>query len=66
MNIPAKGHLVLLFLLTSACGGGGSSAPAVVVTPPVAIDEPATYVVTVQWVEVNEAAPVTFQLGFQT
>ena len=38
----------------------------VVVTPPVAVDEPATYVVTVQWVEVNEAAPVTFQLGFQT
>jgi len=38
----------------------------VVVTPPVAIDEPATYVVTVQWVEVNEAAPVFFQLGFQT
>ncbi len=38
----------------------------VVVTAPVGAGEPATYVVTVQWVEVNAAAPVTFQLGFQT
>lgn len=38
----------------------------VVVTLPVAVDEPATYVVTVRWNEVGEAAPVTFQLGFQT
>ncbi len=38
----------------------------VAVTLPAAAGEPTTYVVTVQWVEVNEAAPVTFQLGFQT
>jgi type IV pilus assembly protein PilV len=38
----------------------------VVVTLPVAVDEPATYVVTVRWNEVGEAAPVIFQLGFQT
>ncbi len=38
----------------------------VAVTLPVAIDEPTNYVVTVQWAEVGEAAPVTFQIGFQT
>ena len=38
----------------------------VVVTAPVAVDEPASYVVTVRWAEVGEAGPVTFQLGFQT
>lgn len=38
----------------------------VVVTLPAAAGEPATYVVTVQWAEINQAAPVTFQLGFQT
>ena len=38
----------------------------VAVTAPAAAGEPATFVVTVQWTEVNEAAPVFFQLGFQT
>jgi type IV pilus assembly protein PilV len=38
----------------------------VVVTAPVGAGEPATYVVTVRWAEVGEAAPVTFQLGFQS
>jgi type IV pilus assembly protein PilV len=38
----------------------------VAVTLPVAVGEPASYVVTVQWAEVGEALPVTFQLGFQT
>ena len=38
----------------------------VVVTPPAGVDEPASYVVTVQWNEVGELAPVTFQIGFQT
>ena len=38
----------------------------VVVTLPVALGEPATYVVTVRWAEVGEATPVTFQIGFQT
>jgi type IV pilus assembly protein PilV len=38
----------------------------VVVTLPVAAGEPANYVVTVQWAEVGEAAPVTFQIGFAT
>lgn len=38
----------------------------VVVTPPVAAGEPTNYVVTVQWAEVGEAAPVTFQIGFAT
>lgn len=38
----------------------------VVVTPPAGVDEPASYVVTVQWNEVGEVAPVTFQIGFQT
>jgi type IV pilus assembly protein PilV len=36
------------------------------VTLPVAAGEPATYLVTVRWAEVGEAAPVTFQIGFQT
>ena len=43
-------------------GGQGQVA----VTAPTAVDEPATYVVTVRWSEVGEAAPVTFQIGFQT
>ena len=38
----------------------------VVVTAPVAVDEPASYLIVVRWAEVGEAAPVTFQLGFQT
>jgi type IV pilus assembly protein PilV len=38
----------------------------VVVTPPVAAGEPSSYLVTVRWAEINEAAPVTFQIGFQT
>jgi len=38
----------------------------VAVTMPVAVDEPTTYVVIVRWAEVGEAAPVTFQIGFQT
>jgi len=38
----------------------------VVVTAPVAAGEPATYLVTVRWTEINQAAPVTFQLGFQS
>jgi type IV pilus assembly protein PilV len=38
----------------------------VVVVAPVAAGEPANYVVTVQWVEVGEATPVTFQIGFAT
>lgn len=38
----------------------------VVVTPPVAVGEPTNYVVTVQWAEVGEAQPVTFQIGFAT
>jgi type IV pilus assembly protein PilV len=38
----------------------------VVVTPPVAAGEPTNYVVTVQWAEVGEAQPVTFQIGFAT
>jgi type IV pilus assembly protein PilV len=38
----------------------------VAVAMPVAAGEPTTYVVTVRWAEVGEAAPVTFQLGFQT
>src|SRR5262245_1766458 len=42
--------------------GGGQVA----VTPPAGTGEPASYVITVQWTEVGEAAPVTFQLGFQT
>lgn len=38
----------------------------VVFIAPVGAGEPANYVVTVQWVEAGEAAPVAFQLGFQT
>jgi type IV pilus assembly protein PilV len=38
----------------------------VVVTLPVAAGEPTNYVVTVQWAEVGEAVPVTFQIGFAT
>lgn len=43
-------------------GGQGQ----VVVTAPVAVDEPASYLITVRWSEVGEVAPVTFQIGFQT
>lgn len=43
-------------------GGQGQ----VTVTLPAAAGEPTNYVVTVQWTEVNELAPVTFQLGFST
>ena len=38
----------------------------VAVTLPVAVGEPTNYVVTVQWAEVGEAQPVTFQIGFAT
>lgn len=38
----------------------------VVFTPPVAAGEPASYVVTVRWSEAGEAAPITFQIAFQT
>jgi type IV pilus assembly protein PilV len=38
----------------------------VVVTPPLGTGEPNNYVITVQWTEVGELAPVTFQIGFQT
>jgi type IV pilus assembly protein PilV len=38
----------------------------VVVTPPLGAGEPDNYVITVRWTEAGEAAPVTFQLGFQT
>lgn len=43
-------------------GGQGQ----VTVTAPVGVDEPASYVVSIRWSEVGEAAPVTFQIGFQT
>ena len=43
-------------------GGQGQVA----VTAPIGVDEPATYVVSIRWSEVGEAAQVTFQLGFQT
>ena len=43
-------------------GGEGQVA----VTLPPATGEPASYVITVQWSEVGEAAKVSFQLGFQT
>ncbi|HXV08547.1 MAG TPA: type IV pilus modification protein PilV, partial [Burkholderiales bacterium] len=43
-----------------------NGAGQVVVTPPVGAGEPATYIVTVRWVEAGEAAPITFQIGFQT
>lgn len=36
------------------------------VTAPIGAGEPATYVVTVRWSEAGEAAPVSFQFGFQT
>jgi type IV pilus assembly protein PilV len=38
----------------------------VAVTLPIAPGEPTSYVVTVRWAEVGEAAPVAFQLGFQS
>jgi type IV pilus assembly protein PilV len=38
----------------------------VVVTLPVAAGEPTSYLITVQWAEVGAAAPVSFQLGFQS
>ncbi len=38
----------------------------VVVTLPAAAGEPANYVITVQWAEVGEVNPVTFQIGFTT
>jgi type IV pilus assembly protein PilV len=38
----------------------------VVVTPPLGAGEPNNYVITVQWTEVGEQAPVSFQIGFQT
>ena len=38
----------------------------VVVTLPIIPGDPTSYVVTVQWAEVGEAAPVTFQIGFAT
>ncbi len=38
----------------------------VVVTAATGVDEPTTYVVTVRWSEVGEAAKIAFQLGFQT
>lgn len=38
----------------------------VVVTMPAAAGEPTTYVITIRWDEVGEAAPVSFQLGIQT
>jgi type IV pilus assembly protein PilV len=38
----------------------------VTVTLPVAGGEPANYVVIVQWAEVGEVAPVTFQIAFAT
>jgi type IV pilus assembly protein PilV len=38
----------------------------VVFTAPPGVGEPASYVVTVRWTEVGEAAPVVFQLGIQT
>lgn len=38
----------------------------VAVTLPVIAGDPTIYVVTVQWAEVSEAAPISFQFGFQT
>jgi type IV pilus assembly protein PilV len=38
----------------------------VVVQLPAAAGEPATYLVSIQWTEQGEAAPVTFQIGFAT
>lgn len=43
---------------------GGQGQVAVV--PPVGAGEPTSYVITIQWAEVGEATPVTFQLGVQT
>jgi type IV pilus assembly protein PilV len=43
-------------------GGQGQ----VVVTAPLGPGEPFNFVVTVQWDEVGEVAPVSFQIGFQT
>jgi hypothetical protein len=37
-----------------------------VFTPPVVAGDPASYVIIVQWSEAGEAAPITFQIGFQT
>lgn len=38
----------------------------VVVIPLVGPGEPTSYVITVQWAEVGEVNPVTFQIGFAT
>jgi type IV pilus assembly protein PilV len=38
----------------------------VVVTLPIAPGEPTSYVITLQWAEVGEAAPISFQIGIQT
>jgi type IV pilus assembly protein PilV len=38
----------------------------VAVTLPAAAGQPTNYVITVRWAEVGEAAPVTFQLAFQS
>jgi type IV pilus assembly protein PilV len=38
----------------------------VVVQLPAAAGEPANYLVSIQWTEQGEAAPVTFQIGFAT
>jgi type IV pilus assembly protein PilV len=38
----------------------------VTVTAPTGVGEPATYVVSIRWSEVGEAAKISFQLGFQT
>ena len=38
----------------------------VVVTMPVAAGEPTNYLVSIQWTEQGEAAPVVFQIGFAT
>ena len=43
-----------------------NGAGQVAFTAPVGAGEPATYVITVRWVEAGEAAPITFQIGFQT
>lgn len=43
-------------------GGQGQ----VVVTAPLGAGEPTNYVITVQWIEAGEAAPVSFQIGMQT
>jgi type IV pilus assembly protein PilV len=38
----------------------------VAVVAPVGAGEPANYTITIQWIEVGEVAPVTFQLAFAT